>query len=326
MNEVVILMDHIDLKYFKLIHPNATYKGSRCGVQCDICGDSKSRKSLQRLELYEKHGNGTFVKCFNCGYSSNMLGYIKHYHPEYLTPYKSEKGMTTLKNLVASKSVPNLEASFLDIPAPLPTKIDEVPPYAGLVPVFGETKKYVESRGVKSDGFYTPHHKYVSTPDGKCLDYKDFIIYPLQNWSGFYARHIYNKSFKTYIYKGNKYLENIVNKFAPVYVFEGIFDALSSGINNYIVMMGADLPKDLPYKNLIFCYDNDKTGITKALKKLEEGYKVLFLKDYYEKDLNEIMLKYKFTTEQMKELINNNIVEGILGIVALKTRKVHCIT
>lgn len=323
-------MDYIDLKYFQLIHPNATYKGNRCGVQCDICGDSKSRKSLQRLELYEKNGNGTFLKCFNCGYSSNMLGYIKHYHPNYLSAYKSEKGMASLKKLTSSKDnksgLPSEVSSFLDIPmTPLPTTIIEIPPYAGLVPVFGETKKYIESRGVSSQGFYTPHHKYVSTPDGKCLDYKDFIIYPLQNWNGFYARHIYEKVFKTYIYQGNKYLDHVVNKFAPVYIFEGIFDALSSGINNYIVMMGADLPADLPYKNLIFCYDNDKTGISKALKQLELGHKVVYLKDYTEKDLNEIMLKYSFTLEQMKELINNNIIEGILGIVTLKTRKVRCI-
>ena len=321
-------MDYIDLTFFQRIHPKSTFKGNRCSIQCDICGDSKHNKNLQRLEIYDK-GQGTFVKCFNCGWTGSMQSYIKNYHYDYYQDYLLEKGYKSLDKIKQGDFAKVKENDgFLGMKIEVKEKpkiIEEaIPPYAGLVPVFGATKQYIENRGIDPTGFYTPHHKFVSTPDGRSLDYKDFVIYPLPNWNGFYARHIYEKKFKTYVYKGNKYIEVVKDATSPIYVFEGIFDALSAGADNYIVMMGADLSKELldKYKDrLIFCYDNDKTGIEKSMK-LVQTNKVLFLKDFKEKDLNEIMLKYKYTKQQMLDLINANLVTGMLGLIKLKTRRV----
>ena len=88
------MLDFVDIKYFKLAVPGP-YKESPLDIaaKCPICGDSKYKKSVKRLHLYEKHGV-TLVHCFNgdCELNTQMsLGnFLKIYKPELLLPYKTE--------------------------------------------------------------------------------------------------------------------------------------------------------------------------------------------------------------------------------------------
>lgn len=48
--------------------------------RCPVCGDSASNKTKTRFHIIQ-HDNTLFCKCFNCDYSTNLLGFLKTYHP-----------------------------------------------------------------------------------------------------------------------------------------------------------------------------------------------------------------------------------------------------
>ena len=48
--------------------------------RCPICGDSASNKTKTRFHIIQ-HDDTLFCKCFNCDYSTNLLGFLKTYHP-----------------------------------------------------------------------------------------------------------------------------------------------------------------------------------------------------------------------------------------------------
>lgn len=142
---------------------------------------------------------------------------------------------------------------------------------------------------------------------------------------GFYSRSISSKTFCTFMPEANQGYKiwnwfNI-NKEEPVYIFEGIFDALSayhSGIRNVIACMGATIPNERinELKDPVFCLDNDKTGFLNALKYCK-NYKVLVLPDdVKQKDMNE-MLKAGL---DIKSLIQNNIYKGIMAEIKIRKK------
>lgn len=48
--------------------------------RCPICLDSATNKTKCRFHIREYSGS-VFVSCFNCDYSTNLLGFLKTYHP-----------------------------------------------------------------------------------------------------------------------------------------------------------------------------------------------------------------------------------------------------
>lgn len=105
------MLDFVDIKYFKLAVPGP-YKESSLdiAVKCPICGDSKYKKSVKRLHLYEKQGV-TLVHCFNgdCELNTQMglSNFLKIYKPELLLPYKSENfkfKINSVESTVESKA------------------------------------------------------------------------------------------------------------------------------------------------------------------------------------------------------------------------------
>lgn len=142
---------------------------------------------------------------------------------------------------------------------------------------------------------------------------------------GFYSRSIESKTFYTFMPEANQgykiwnYFN--INKDEPVYIFEGIFDALSaykSGLKNVIACMGATIPDERikELKDPVFCLDNDKTGFLNALKYCKK-YKVLVLPDEVkQKDMNEILK----AGLDIKSLIQNNIYKGIMAEIKIRKK------
>ena len=133
-------------------------------------------------------------------------------------------------------------------------------------------------------------------------EHKFFTYIPAKN-VGFKVWNLYNVD---------------VNK--SVYIFEGIFDALSAyhaGITNVVACCGATIPDNIlkSFKDAVFCLDNDRTGIVNSLKYLKNGYKVVDWQNTC-KDCNE-MLNVGI---DLKSEILNNTVSGILGIVKMQTK------
>lgn len=103
------MLDFVDIKYFKLAVPGP-YKESPLdiAVKCPICGDSKYKKSVKRLHLYEKQGI-TLVHCFNgdCELNTQMglSNFLKIYKPELLLPYKSENFKFKINSVDSSNNI-----------------------------------------------------------------------------------------------------------------------------------------------------------------------------------------------------------------------------
>lgn len=186
-----------------------------------------------------------------------------------------------------------------------------------------EAVEYIEKRGLSvGDNWLFSRDKFINIFD-KAYYVKNFIFIPIFQYKklkGFYTRSIEEKRFSTIIFpKGEKYwASETLDPTQTVYVFEGIFDAMSSGYENVIAMLSADLPESLlsELKDPVFCFDNDETGVRKAIKYNKMGYKTfVWREDIKEKDMNERLLSTSL--EENKKLIAENIYSGLEAYIRL---------
>lgn len=325
-------LNYINVKYFELALPSSDlgiHKDSDYSAKCDICGDSSKNKNAKRLHLYTKSTyDGDVVACFNCGYSSSMYGYLKNYHPDLYSAYVKEMSGTKLGNLsqevnyLVVKEVTKDNGIFLfDKPKQLQNPNKKVSEY---LKSRGFTKEILKDK--LSNGFEIYYcEDDISLPGKEDVKLKDYIIIPLKDgdkWYGFYSRSLNTKRFYTYIpdkNSGHKVWNFFnINKNKEVYIFEAIFNALSTNLNS-IACMGSDIDSERlkELKKPIFVFDNDKTGYEKAMKYCKLGYDVFIAPDEIEeKDMNDL-LKNGWTTEKIDKLITDNIYSGIVAVTKL---------
>ena len=328
------MLERIDVKFFKLAVGDSITKETNSDItaRCPVCGDSKNKRK-SRLHLYTKNSI-TNVNCFNgdCPvHNKTVYGFINEFFPNLLSNYKKENFKTTMKNLtsdfdvfsnISKKSKPHeseqqKEVIVQDLSMFL-TDIEQAP----------QALKYIESRGLQ----YTEQFGkwYYGHQDLKIDD----TLYPITNsiviplyykneMYGFYSRSISSKSFYTYMNSANTGYKIWnwfnVNKNEPVYIFEGIFDAISSGLSNCIALLGAKLPderlKELQHP--VFVLDNDKTGLVNSLNYAKRGHDVYIQPiEYTEKDMNELST----TQNNVSDIIKNNIFCGISAEIRIKTK------
>jgi hypothetical protein len=319
------MLDSINIKYWQLAHTSdelGYHRDNDYTSRCDICGDSSSNKNKKRLHLYRKNGyDNDSIKCFNCDYTGNMYAYLRDYHPDLFNSYKQEIQQdklgslgTGIKNLLVVRAVQKTNTLFtFDKPDEF---IDIQYSIEGL--------KYITSRGFPNLKCYFSRGE-VNLRDKK-VKLENYIIIPLlenNKWYGFYSRSINSKTFYTYLPEENSGWKIwnwfSINKKEPVYIFEAIFNAMSSGLKNSIAVLGSDLD-DNRLKELstpVFCFDNDETGRKKALKYTEMGYKVVILHRDIKDDFND-MFKKGMKAEQISELILNNTYSGLKAKILLK--------
>ena len=327
------MLDPVDVRFFKMAVGQdriKTESPSDIACRCPICGDSKYSKSKARLHLYENNGRA-LVNCFNeCSCNNKTVyAFLRDYYPNLLEGYKQETFKSRFENISELNNKADFDLSIFEKPKETqlndlqkPTILFDLSKYFTKSDIID---KYVEKRGI----IKYKHNFYLGKSiiiDNKKYPVDNFIIIPFycgDKWYGFYSRSLTEHKFYTYIPDKNSGLKiwnlyNIdVNK--PVYVFEGIFDALSayeSGITNVIACCGATpnlcVLKDL---DLVFCLDNDRTGKQNAMKYAKKGYKVLVYPDNMEfKDMNEMLLG----KINIKELIDNNIYSSILAEVKIQ--------
>ena len=259
------MLDFVDIKYFKLAVPGP-YKESPLdiAVKCPICGDSKYKKSVKRLHLYEKQGV-TLVHCFNgdCELNTQMgLGnFLKIYKPELLLPYKTENfkfKINSMESPVESKAeIETMKSCFGDVDSSIDsdTSNDSNANNSTNIPNESNTEnqfKYIDLRSVldtniskqieflKSRGFneYTIDflNFYNGTKsfnlNGVYYGIKDYLVIPFSkdsNYYGFYARSLTEKRFINFTLNPNYGVWNLFNVDLnkPVFIFEAILDALS---------------------------------------------------------------------------------------------------
>lgn len=317
-------MNPIDVRYFKLAVGESRIKHETptdITVRCPICGDSKKSRNKARMHLYMRNGKA-LVNCFNECSCNNKTVYkfLKDYYPNLLENYKQE----TFGNKI--KEIKEIDFSggvgFELIKENKPKTLFDLSQY------FEKSEKvydYIESRGLEwSPALGDVYLGKRITLNGKFYNIDDFIVIPLycgDEWYGFYSRSMKEHRFQTFIIDEGLKLWNFYNidKSKTVYVFEGIFDALSvynSGITNVVACLGATPPLSLlEGLDVVFCLDNDRTGYLNSIKYLKRGFKVLcYPENIKEKDMNDILN----SGVDVKDLILNNQVSGILGEIKIK--------
>ena len=319
-------MNPIDVRYFKLAIGESRIKHETptdITARCPICGDSQKSKNKARLHLY-MHNGKALVNCFNeCScVNKTVYNFLKDYYPNLLDNYKQETFGNRIKEIKEYDFSGGVGFEVKETPTNIPQTLFDLSEY------FEKSSKvydYIESRGLEwSPVLGEVYLGKKITLNGKFFNIDDYIVIPLycdNKWYGFYSRSMTEHQFQTFIIDSGFKLWNYYNidKSKTVYVFEGIFDALSAynaGLTNVVACLGATPPmnllKDL---DLVFCLDNDRTGYLNSIKYLKMGYKALCYPDNIkEKDMNDILK----SGINVKDLILNNQVNGILGEIKIK--------
>jgi hypothetical protein len=326
------MLSRLDIKYFKLavgLDSIGTETDVDISARCPICGDSRKNKNSKRLHLYTK-GSYTGVNCFNgdCAcQNKTVYSFLRDFFPSLLPNYKRENFSNTMEKLANGDSE-DVFAQFKQKEEKKDILKHDLSPYFKDISECLEALEYIKSRG----------HTYDESKYGKWFfGYQDLkigeklykltnaVIIPLYydgDMYGFYSRNIFEKTFFTYMPEHNVGYKiwnwfNIDKK-KPVYIFEGIFDAISGGIENSIALMGAKIPEER-LKELsqpVFVLDNDITGLKNSLNYSKKGYSVYIQPaDITDKDMNGVLLN---NVEKPSELIRKNVFSGISAEVRIK--------
>jgi len=345
-------LDIVDVKYFKMAVGTHLRKEGINDLACDCpnCDDTKGR-----LHLYINDGmDQSLAHCFNAGCDleeqhMGMVNFLKTVAPNLVPQYKREKFKDIIQDL-KDKDKPSLNDILSGVkkksePIPEPEEPVTVTPVTVpkvkkelIVPeIFKETLvtfnespeavAYMKSRGIEpEEDWLFSYNRFVNFFEKPYFVENYFFIPLWQNnkLGGFYTRSITEKRFSTIIFpKREKYYAvKDLNYDEPCYIFEGIIDAMSSGLDNTAAMLSADLPDEFleELKEPIFCFDNDETGVHKALKYNKMGHKTFVWPDVPFKDMNEILQKGG-KKEENKLMITENIFSGIPGQIRLNLSK-----
>ncbi len=340
------MLSVVDVKYFKLaVGLERIGKETSEDVQakCPVCGDSKTKSNLKRLHLYNK-GAVTNVNCFNgdCPvHNKTVYSFLKDFYPSLLSQYKRETFKDTLDELSNSGDVFETfkkpkdrltdswmpDDEFIETTKP-PVQVQDLSKYMQPIEESKEGLQYLKNRGIEPDEKYGQW--FFGDRDLKIGEtlYKvtGSVIVPLyykNTMYGFYSRSVKTKNFTTYMNNANIGYKIFnwfnVDKEKPVYIFEGVFDAVASGLTNSIALLGAKLPDERlkELKHPIFCLDNDRTGILNSIQYAKKGHSVFIQPTQFkEKDMNELMLNYG----SVCELVKSNVKCGIMAEVELSSR------
>lgn len=335
------MIPRVDVKYFKKVVTNLGKETDvDISARCPVCGDSKKNQNSKRLHLYKK-GDYVLCNCFNgdCKVKNRtMYTFLRDFFPEHVSAYKQENFRENIKNLKsgdvfaefrkASEKSLEFSEKASDNENPVKAFIDLKEVFIPLENSL-EALQYVENRRFDYLGsrflgkwFFSKNDIEI---DGKLYRTRNSVIIPLYSGErtyGFYSRNISSKDFCTYMHEANTGYKiwNFfdVDKTKDVYVFEGIFDALSSGLENVVALLGASLPDErLSEITPIFVLDNDRTGLVNSLRYSSKYRVYVQPREFPQKDMNE--LKKENPDLCIPDLINKNLFTSIAAKVKISS-------
>lgn len=264
----------------------------------------------------------------------NNSGWFQNIEPKVLTVSESSENIQNISNDdhdFDNDFFEALSGNKTDLKIAEKYKATKTVPYVykhfGFTKYNSRVEDFLEMRKLKprDDFMYAPTN--IEIRNTNYLTANSIVIPFTENGVpyGFYTRSLTQKSFfmitNSINDKYNLWNWFNVNHDEPVYIFEGIFDALSSGLDNVIALTRAKMNKLLisELKQPVFCLDNDKTGIETMLKYSKEYKHAKFYiqpKEIKEKDMNELLIAGYNT----KNIILNNIHEPLKSMVLLSTK------
>lgn len=297
-----------------------TNDGLRCS--CPICNEG-SHPNKRRCNILTKKYSWVQVTCFNCNLSTNLKEFIRLVDPLVFASYQKAEKEQFLKDLrdgkinQKQKTLETFEVTntVLQYQFNLNTK------YFKPAKLHKEAVEFCKERKIidNIDGLY--YNVNIKSVLGGMIIFP-FLLEDNKTLYGFMGRHTKRKNF--HVFTKNDSFKSYgvfqVDKSKPIIVVESIIDSLN--IENSIAMVGADLTSGVTQYlsgcDLIFGFDNDKTGILKTIKYSEQGHKCFIWPSYIStKDFNDLV-KAGWSCQQITKLIKENTYQGL----ELKTRLV----
>lgn len=301
------------------------HKNNRIVFSCPICGDSKKNSSKKRGNIYTKRR--FLYVCYNeCG-SMSLLSLFRRTNTELPIDESILNDLSSMDISLSPSGHRSISSPIYDYYNKLveidkyaiPSDIIEKLYYLKPIDQDDRAKEFLSKRNqlpysnrlrANKFGIYI----FNSTHGGKVIGFQiRFYSGKLRYMSVNYSKILFEKLGvnpsdvdEKIVYMMDK-LSNYYNIFdvdfnKPVNIFEGAFN--SHHMSNSIASLSATNP--INFRNARYFYDNDATGIKKAIEKLDHGYEV-FLWSAIIKDLNlfgkkindlDDLMKIKPITEQ----------------------------
>jgi len=329
------MIPEIEKNYFLMTQASwdkkPTISNTDIGIGCPVCEEGGSKGKKQRCHLYD-YKDKLLVHCFNCGLHLHFKNYLKKYFNNLYKQYLTETIQNTndLQSFIIDKKVDELkDENFKAFPA---KKLADLG-----FKVSTDSKKamaYLYGRGIDTKYFKNFYFgTYKNLGEGIVIPF--FTEFKSRKeFYGFQFRNFNKKIFHIYLPEENKGFK-IYNYFSPkkkLFIFESVFDLYSSDIplENKISSFGSDIDTEkFKDKELIFCFDNDKTGFEKSIKYVKKGFKVfIWPQNIKMKDFNEILQRGikankspKDVRKKISNMIQNNIYDGLSAEIKLKLRE-----
>ena len=310
-------------KYFKMLNQGVTGTSNDLACKCHICGDSKTKRK-KRLHLFTKDNVHDSVHCFNCGYSSSAYNYFKEFHSDYFSQYRTELGANKISSLKDADL-----SEFSEKEEAKPITLEEFK--SNFRPISDASRDYLRNRNFTSkdiekmnivEGKETKVNLF-----GKNLNLKNFIVIPLIDSNslvyGYQARSIVDKKFLTIILDEYPKLWglNTIKEENQLYIFESIFDAVSSGFDSTLAVLGITSTKNIikDFKDCVIFFDNqyiDEASRKTCLELAKDGYKiVIWDKSVKAKDVNELLSV--LTRDEIQRIARNETYDAMRAYIKL---------
>lgn len=310
---------------------NMTRTGEGYNFSCPLCNEGKSpwktRAYVLRPNWRKGIDHNTFV-CFNCHVETTIKSLLYRVDHDVYRQYVKKEKQEKLDELRGGKIDFGHERKEIN----KTTEYDKDLKYvftlsprtfkpAVEVP---EAVAYCKNRGIPDEEIAKLYYCFREN-----VIHSGMLIFPFyaadgKRVYGFQGRTIDGKKkFRTHSPNLSFKVWNIfqVNRDEDVYVFEAIIDAYC--MENSISMLGADLTpraKELINKR-VFCFDNDRTGLVKSIKCLEEGERCFIWPNQLNaKDTNALITGKVATKEQISQVIKSHIYSGVEGIARAKLK------
>ena len=297
-------------------YPKYNKRANAWMAGCPMCREGSSWGKKRRL-YYKLDKN--YIFCFNCGWKSNSLNFIKHITGMSLVEITEESANYTTNNVIEKleRDRPTITAKVQQLPDDSINLYEQNQVRYWLTTGTPQEKKVVadavsllNKRGLKA-AINKPKTLWLSLTD---YIHKNRITIPFYNTEGkivFYqTRSIYDKDKPKYLSKagGEKSIFNINNidcNLESVFLFEGPIDScfvknglavagITNGPGEDLNQYQSNQLEDLRLYNKIWVLDSqwlDKTSLDKTKLLVDQGHTVFIWpgnigKQY--KDLNDL--------------------------------------
>jgi len=291
--------------------------------RCPLCGDSQKNKTKARGFMFRKK-NDYFYMCHNCGISTTFYNFLKQVDPNLLQEYQLER----YKNgETGNNNYPKPDFEEFKTEKPIFKKALELPTLDSL-PEVHFAKVYVQQRRIPetflSQLYYAEDFAaFIQTlgieKEGLYKDDKRLVI-PFydkeKNLMAVQGRSLGESKLRYITLKlhdDNKKVFGLdrANNEAMIYVTEGPIDSMF--LENGVATADSNLESItsvLDKSKVALVFDNEprnKEIVAKMEHAIDNHFNIVIWPEFItQKDVNEMVLEYDFSPEEIQDIVNKN--------------------